>query len=379
MKNTIYLDHNATTPVHEDVLSAMLPYFTQHFGNASSKTHAFGWIAEQAVATAQEQVAQLINANKEEIIFTSGATESINTAIKGIAGAYGIKKNHIITCATEHLAVLETLEMISKNGYEITVLPVNRIGQIDLEELKNAITEKTLMACIMHANNETGTIHPIKEIAKILHEHDVIFFCDATQSAGKIAVDVKDDDIDLLCLSAHKMYGPKGVGALFIKNRKPKISLIPLIDGGGHQHGMRSGTLNVTGIVGLGKACEIALNSMWDDGIKISRLRTILEQRLTLLPDVFINGDIKNRLYNTTNICFKNKSASDLIKSLKNVAVSNGSACASDKATASHVLLAMRLSESEAQSSIRFSLGKSNTMDEVEQVVELLSKLYDKA
>jgi cysteine desulfurase len=379
MKNVIYLDHNATTPVLDEVMAAMLPYFTQHFGNASSKTHAFGWIAEQAVATAQTQVAQLINANNDEIIFTSGATESINTAIKGIAGAYGHKKNQIIACATEHLAVLDTLETLNKKGFEITVLPVNRSGQIDLEQLKNAITEKTLMAYIMHANNETGTIHPIKEIAQILHEHDVIFFCDATQSAGKIVVDVKDDDIDLLCLSAHKMYGPKGVGALYIKNKRPKINLMPLIDGGGHQHGMRSGTLNVTGIVGLGKACEIAMNSMWDDGIKISRLRTILEQRLTLLPDVFINGDIKNRLYNTTNICFKNKSAADLIKSLKNVAISNGSACASDKATASHVLLAMGLTESEAQSSIRFSFGKSNTMDEVEQVLALISKLFNEA
>jgi len=376
MMNAIYLDHNATTPVIEEVLITMLPYFTQHFGNASSKTHAFGWVAEQAVETAQIKVAQLINANKEEIIFTSGATESINTAIKGLASVYGIKKNHIITCATEHLAVLETLEGLSKIGFEITVLPVNRLGQIDLEEFENAFTEKTLMACIMHANNETGSIHPIKEIAKITHHHHAFLCCDATQTVGKITIDVHDDDIDLLCFSAHKIYGPKGVGALFIKNRKPKMALSPLIDGGGHQNGMRSGTLNVTGIVGFGKACEIAMNNMWDDGIKISRLRTILEQRLTLLPDTFINGDIKNRLYNTTNICFKNKSAADLIKSLKNVAVANGSACASAKANASHVLLAMGLTENEAQSSIRFSFGKSNTMEEVEQVIAMISTLY---
>jgi cysteine desulfurase len=377
MNNSIYLDHNATTPVLEDVLSAMLPYFTQHFGNASSKTHAYGWIAEQAVETAQIQVAQLINANKEEIIFTSGATESINAAIKGIAAVYGTHKNHIITVATEHLAVLDTLEHLSKKGFEITVLPVNRLGQIDLGQFKNAINEKTCLACIMHANNETGTLHPIKEIAKIAHDKNVLFCCDATQTAGKITLDVKDDDIDLLCFSAHKMYGPKGVGALYIKNKKPKLALAPLIDGGGHQHGMRSGTLNVTGIVGFGKSCEIAMHSMWDDGIKISRLRTILEQRLSLLPDVFINGDIKNRLYNTTNICFKNKSAANLIKGLKNVAVSNGSACASDKASASHVLLAMGLTEDEAQSAIRFSFGKTNTMEEVEQVIEMLSTLYN--
>ena len=376
MNNSIYLDHNATTPVLEDVLSAMLPYFTQHFGNASSKTHAYGWIAEQAVETAQIQVAQLINANKEEIIFTSGATESINMAIKGIANVYGGSKNHIITCATEHLAVLETLDVLSKKGFEITVLPVNRLGQIDLEQFKNAINEKTCLACIMHANNETGTLHPIKEIAKIAHEKNVFVLCDATQTAGKMIIDVKDDDIDLLCMASHKMYGPKGVGALYIKKGNPRVTLTPLIDGGGHQHGLRSGTLNVTGIVGFGKACEIATNSMWDDGIKISRLKTILEQRLTLLPNTFINGDIKNRLYNTTNICFKDKSAADLIKSLKNVAVANGSACASAKATASHVLLAMGLTENEAQSSLRFSFGKSNTMEDVEQVIAMISTLY---
>jgi cysteine desulfurase len=276
MNNSIYLDHNATTPVLEDVLSAMLPYFTQHFGNASSKTHAYGWIAEQAVETAQIQVAQLINANKEEIIFTSGATESINMAIKGIANVYGGSKNHIITCATEHLAVLETLDVLSKKGFEITVLPVNRLGQIDLEQFKNAINEKTCLACIMHANNETGTLHPIKEIAKIAHEKNVFVLCDATQTAGKMIIDVKDDDIDLLCMASHKMYGPKGVGALYIKKGNLKVTLTPLIDGGGHQHGLRSGTLNVTGIVGFGKACEIATNCMWDDGIKISRLKTIL-------------------------------------------------------------------------------------------------------
>lgn len=376
MHPPIYLDHNATTPVDEAVLASMLPYFTQHYGNAASKTHAFGWIAEQAVETAQIQVAHLINAQKDEIIFTSGATESINLAIKGYASKNGAVKNHIITAATEHLAVLDTLTGIEKKGFTVTVLPVDRMGQIDLEQFKCAFTDKTIMVCMMHANNETGSINPIKEIAKITHEHQAIFFCDATQSAGKINIDVVEDDIDMLCLSAHKMYGPKGVGALYIKKQRPSILLSPLIDGGGHQKGLRSGTLNVPGIVGLGKSCEIAQLTAWDNGIKLSRLRTILEQRLSLLPDCFINGDIKNRLYNTTNICFKNKAAADIIKALKNVAVSTGSACASDKASASHVLLAMGLSEHEAQSSIRFSFGKSNTMAEVELVVDLITKLY---
>jgi cysteine desulfurase len=376
MNKAIYLDHNASTAVDDEVLAAMLPYFTQHFGNASSKLHAFGWIAEQAVETAQIQVAALINAHKEEIIFTSGATESINLAIKGLADAYGAEKNHIITAATEHLAVLDTLSTLRKNGFDITILPVNRLGQIDLIQLKNAFTSKTLLVCMMHANNETGTIYPIKEIAQITHEHQAYFFCDATQSAGKIQIDVVADEIDMLCLSAHKMYGPKGVGALFVKKRKPAILLSPMIDGGGHQNGLRSGTLNVPGIVGLGKSCEIAMKTAWENGIKISRLRTVLEQRLTLFEDTFINGDIKNRLYNTTNICFNNKSAADIIKVLKNVAVSNGSACASAKANASHVLLAMGLNRQETQSSIRFSFGKSNTMEEVESVVALLSKLY---
>jgi cysteine desulfurase len=377
MNNVIYLDHNASTPVDAEVLAAMLPYFTQHYGNAASKTHAFGWIAEQAVETAQSQIASLINAQPEEIIFTSGATESINLAIKGMASTYGKVKNHIITTATEHSAVLDTLATLSKQGFEITILPVDRLGQIDLSHLNNVFTPKTLMVCIMHANNETGTIHPINEIAKITHENGALFFCDATQSIGKIQIDVIADDIDMLCLSAHKMYGPKGVGALFVKKKKPSILITPLIDGGGHQNGLRSGTLNVPGIVGLGKSCEIAKDTAWENGIKISRLRTVLEQKLTLLDDTFINGDIKNRLYNTTNICFNNKSAADIIKTLKNVAVSNGSACASAKANSSHVLMAMGLNKEEAQSSIRFSFGKTNTVEEVEAVISMITKLYE--
>lgn len=374
--HSIYFDHNASTAVAGEVLESMLPYFTTHYGNAASKTHAFGWIAEQAVDTALNQVAGFIQSHPDEIIFTSGATESINLAIKGLAATYGTKKNHIITCATEHSAVLDTLGVLSKMGFEISMIPVNRLGNIDLDELKKAFTPKTLMVCMMQVNNETGTIHPIKEIAAITHEHNAFLFCDATQAAGKLIIDVKDSNVDMLCFSAHKMYGPKGVGILYLKKLKNKIKLTPLIDGGGHQNGIRSGTLNVPGIVGLGKACESASLLMWENNIKISKLRTILEQRITLFPDTFINGDIKNRVCNTTNICFKNKTAPDIIKALKNVAVSNGSACASAKASASHVLMAMGLTEHEAQASIRFSLGKSNTLEEVEHVIQLLSSMY---
>jgi cysteine desulfurase len=374
--NDIYFDHNASTPVAKEVLEAMLPYFTTHYGNASSKTHAFGWIAEQAVETAKAEVANLLKCKTPEIVFTSGATESINLAIKGFASIYGKHKNHIITSATEHLAVLDTLLSLKNLGFEISVLPVDRLGKIDLNDFKNAFKPNTLMACIMHANNETGTIHPIKDIAKITHENNAVLFCDATQTFGKLNIDVVEYGIDMLCLSAHKIYGPKGVGALYVNNSTHKIKLLAQIEGGGHQNGLRSGTLNVPGIVGLGKACNLMDSTMWEDGIKISKLRTTLEQQLTEYPNTFINGDIKNRLYNTTNICFKDKSSADVIKALKKVAVSSGSACASAKASPSHVLLAMGLNEHEAHSSIRFSLGKSNTIEEIHHIVQLISTLY---
>jgi cysteine desulfurase len=305
----IYLDHNATTPVATEVLEVMLPYFTQHFGNASSKLHAYGWVAEQAIETATLQIATLINAQKNELIFTSGATESINLALKGATNFYGKAKNHIVTCVTEHKAILETLETISKKGFEVTLLSVDRSGRIDLDQLNEVCHDKTLMVCMMHANNETGTVHPIKQIGEIAHQHDALFFCDATQSAGKMQIDVLDEGIDLCCFSAHKLNGPKGVGLLYVKDDARKISLTPMIDGGGQQRGLRGGTLNVPGIVGFGKACELAEKNRWENGVQISRMRTILEQQATLFPDVFINGDIRNRLFNTTNICFKNKQA----------------------------------------------------------------------
>ncbi len=372
----IYFDHNATTPVDAEVLETMLPYFTKHYGNASSKTHAFGWIAEQAVKTAQEQVANLIQAHPEEIFFTSGATESINTALKGLCARFGNNKNHIISAVTEHEAVLENLKKLQLKGFEVTLLPVNQQGQINLEQLDKAFTSQTFLVCLMFANNETGTLFPIKEIAEITHKHGALLFCDATQAVGKVEVNVIESGIDILCLSAHKMYGPKGVGALYIKKKRPRINIQPLIDGGGHQNGMRSGTLNVPGIVGLGKACDMVKQQMAATNLKIANLRNLLEEKLTLLPNTYIHGDVQNRLVNTSNIGFKNKSAADLIRHLKKLAVSMGSACTSEKASPSHVLMAMGFSESEAQSSIRFSLGKHNTTEEVKAVIEMFNEIY---
>ncbi|MCE9539413.1 MAG: aminotransferase class V-fold PLP-dependent enzyme, partial [Bacteroidetes bacterium] len=263
MKSPIYLDHNATTPVDKRVLEKMLPYFTEKFGNASSRTHAFGWVAEDAVKTAREQVAQLINCLAQEIIFTSGATEAINLAIKGVWENYQTKGNHIITVKTEHKAVLDTCKSLERKGAEVTYLSVDREGLIDLEELKNALRPQTILVAVMYANNETGVIQPIKQIADLIHANNSVFMCDATQAVGKINCDVEDDHIDLMCLSAHKFYGPKGVGALYVRRKNPRVTLYPQIDGGGHERGLRSGTLNVTGIVGLGKACEIAQLEMW--------------------------------------------------------------------------------------------------------------------
>ncbi len=373
----IYLDYNATTPVDDVVLSAMLPYFNRFFGNASSKNHSFGWIAEQAVETAKMQIARLINAQSDEIILTSGATESINLALKGFAEKTGSEKNHIISSVTEHMAVLDTLSVLEKKGFEITLLPVNAKGQINVDELRKSIKPSTMLICLMYANNETGYINPVNEIAEIAHENKCLFFCDATQAAGKIPIDVKLSNIDMLCLSAHKMYGPKGVGALYIRNKRPKISLTPLIDGGGQQNGLRSGTLNVAGIVGMGKACELAAAEMSHYTEKMINLRNRLENEISTLPGIKINGDTNSRLPNTSNICFKGKTAGEIFKSLKNIAVSSGSACTSAKTEASHVLLSMGLNNADAQSSIRFSLGKFNTLDDIENTVTKIKKLYE--
>lgn len=373
MKTPIYLDHNATTPVDKRVLEMMLPYFTEKFGNASSRTHAFGWVAEDAVKTAREQVAQLINCLAQEIIFTSGATEAINLAIKGVWENYQTKGKHIITVKTEHKAVLDTCKSLQRKGAEITYLSVDREGLIDLEQLKNALTPQTILVAIMYANNETGVIQPVKQIADLVHANNSIFMCDATQAVGKINCDVEDDHVDLMCLSAHKFYGPKGIGALYVRRKNPRVTLYPQIDGGGHERGLRSGTLNVTGIVGLGKACEIAHQEMWDDSIRISKLRTKLEQHLCDLPNVFINGSTRHRLFNVTNITFQGIRSETLINKIPNIALAMGSACTSAIAEPSHVLKAMGMSDEDSYSAVRFSLGKYTTEAEINEVIEIVS------
>lgn len=373
MKTPIYLDYNATTPVDKRVLDFMLPYFSEKFGNASSRTHAFGWVAEDAVKTAREQVAKLINCAEQEIIFTSGATESINLAIKGVWDNYQTKGKHLITVKTEHKAVLDVCKSLEEKGSQVTYLSVDREGLIDLEELKNALTPQTILVAVMFANNETGVIQPIKKIAELVHANNSIFMCDATQAVGKVNIDIDEEHIDLMCISAHKLYGPKGVGALYVRRKNPRVSLHAQIDGGAHERGLRSGTLNVTGIVGLGKACEIAQQEMWEDAARISKLRTKLEQHLCDLENVFINGSTKNRLYTTTNITFQGIRSESLISKIPNLAVAMGSACTSAIAQPSHVLKAMGLSEEDAYSSIRFSLGKYTTDEEINKTIEMVS------
>ena len=375
MKTPIYLDYNATTPVDKRVLETMLPYFTEKFGNASSHTHAFGWVAEDAVKTAREQVARLINCLAQEIVFTSGATEAINLAIKGVWENYQTKSKHIITVKTEHKAVLDTCKSLERKGAEITYLSVDREGLIDLEELKKALRPQTILVAIMYANNETGVLQPIKQIADLVHANNSIFMCDATQAIGKINCDVEEEHIDLMCLSAHKLYGPKGVGALYVRRKNPRVTLYPQIDGGGHERGLRSGTLNVTGIVGLGKACEIAQEEMWDDAVRISKLRTKLEQHLCSIENVFINGSTKHRLFNVTNITFQGVRSEHLITKIPGICISMGSACTSAVAEPSHVLKAMSLSDEDSFSSVRFSLGKYTTEAEINEVIEMLRKV----
>ncbi len=374
MKTPIYLDYNATTPIDKRVMEAMLPYFTEKFGNASSRTHAFGWVANDAVKTAREQIAQLINCLSQEIVYTSGATEAINLAIKGVWDNYQNKGKQIITVKTEHKAVLDTCKSLEKKGAEITYLAVDPEGLIDLEEFKKALTPQTILVAVMYANNETGVIQPIKKIADLVHANNSIFMCDATQAVGKINIDVEDEHIDLMCMSAHKMYGPKGVGALYVRRKNPRVSLLPQINGGGHELGLRSGTLNVTGIVGFGKACEIAQKEMWEDAARISKLRTKLEQLLCNLENVFINGSTKHRLFNVTNITFQGIRSEDLIKKISHIAVAMGSACTSAVAEPSHVLKAMGLNDEDSYSAIRFSLGKYTTDAEIIEIIESVSK-----
>ncbi len=370
----IYFDNNATTPIDKRVLDEMLPFLTENFANPSS-THHFGITSNEAVKKARIQVAELIGAEENEIIFTSGSTEAINIALKGVAENYSAKGKHIITVSTEHYAVLDTCKHLESKGYEVTYLPVSKVGLIDLTELKNSFRADTILVCVMYVNNETGVIQPIKEIASLAHDVGALFMTDATQAAGKIKIDVDELGIDLLCMSGHKMYAPKGVGALYVRQRMNRVRLSALIHGGGHEKGLRSGTLNVAGIVALAKACEIAQKEMKQDAERIFALRDELENELLKINGTFVNGKTASRIFNTTNICFRGSDANVMIGRMKNVAVSNGSACTAAVVEPSHVLTAMGLCDDDAFASIRFSLGKHNEENEIKAVVNIVSGL----
>ena len=372
LQTPIYLDNHATTPVDPRVLAAMLPYFTERFGNAASKSHAFGWEADAAVDTAREQVAKLIGAaSPREIVFTSGATESDNLAIKGVADAYRDKGNHIVTCVTEHKAVLDSCKVLAKHGFEITYLPVGSDGLIDLQRLRAAITDKTILLSIMAANNEIGTIQPVKEIGRLAKEKNILFHSDATQGVGKFPIAVDAMGIDLLSLTAHKMYGPKGIGALYVRSAKPRVKLTSLIDGGGHERGMRSGTLNVPGIVGLGQACELSQIEMSAEAERLIALRERLKDGiLKQLDDVQINGHAVERLPGNLNLSFAYIEGESLLMGLKDIAVSTGSACTSASLAPSYVLKAIGLADELAYSAIRFGLGRFTNEEEIDYTVK---------
>ncbi len=372
----IYLDHNATTPVDPEVLQAMLPYFTDKPGNAASRHHAFGWVAEEAVDKAREQLAQLIQADPREIIFTSGATESDNLALKGVFEMYHRKGRHLITVKSEHNAVLDAGESIEKQGGEVTYLDVNEEGLIDLEALDAAIRPDTVLVSVMWANNETGVIQPMKAIGELCAKHGVLLMSDATQAVGKIPVDPRETGVHLLAFSAHKMYGPKGVGALYVSRRQPRVKLSPQIYGGGHEQGMRSGTLNVPAIVGLGKAAEIAGRQMEEEAERLARLRDKLENTLLeRLEAAFVNGSREHRLPHVSNMSFRYVEGENLMMNLNQViAVSSGSACTSASLEPSHVLRAMGMSDDLAHAAIRFSLGRFTTEEQVDRSIEAVVK-----
>jgi cysteine desulfurase len=379
MDNIIYLDNNATTPVDSRVLEAMLPYFSNEYANASS-THNFGQSIKKSINRSREEVANLIGANSNEIIFTSGATESINLSLIGYALANIEKGKHIITLKTEHKAVLDTCKYLETIGFEISYLSVNNDGLIDLNKLKSEINDSSILISVMFVNNEIGVIQPIKEIANIAHDSAMAFFCDATQAVGKVDILVNEFDIDIMAFSGHKFYAPKGIGGLYIKGlSNNKFKLQPILHGGGHENGIRSGTLNVPGIVALGKACELAKKEMNDNAEIISALRNELENDLLKFPGSFVNGSIENRIYNVCNICFPGMDANVMIGKMKNVAVSNGSACTSAIIEPSHVLAAIGLSDRDAFASIRFSLGKYNNRSEVHTVSKLVRELFIKS
>ncbi len=374
VKIPIFMDNHSTTPVDPRVLDAMLPYFREDFGNAASRNHPFGWKAEKATELAREQVGAIIGASGKEIVWTSGATESINLAIKGVAEFYHEKGNHIITGQTEHKATLDTCKRLEKQGLQVTYLPVDKEGLISPEQVAAAITDKTILVALMLANNEVGSVHPIKAIGEVVKARGVLFFVDAVQGVGKIPFDVNDCKVDLAAISAHKMYGPKGVGALYVR-RKPRVRLTALIDGGGHERGMRSGTLNVPGIVGFGKACELAKAEMFEEAARLTQMRDRLKDKLfAALPEIYINGSWEHRLPGNLNISFAYVEGEGLMMALKDVAVSSGSACTSASLEPSYVLRALGIGEELAHTSIRFGIGRFNTVEEIDYVADHVIK-----
>jgi len=382
MKLPIYMDYHATTPMDPRVFEAMKPYFMETFGNAASRNHSFGWEAEEAVEKSRKQIADLIGSTTKEIVFTSGATESNNLALKGIAEMYAEKGNHIITAATEHKAILDTCKRLEKHGIRVTYLPVQANGLIDLEMLKEAITDKTILISIMYANNEIGVIQPMAEIGKIAKAKGVLVHSDATQAVGKVPVNVLKDNIDLMSMSGHKIYGPKGVGALYVRRKSPRVQITAQMDGGGHERGMRSGTLNVPGIVGLGEACAICNADMPEESKRMAYLRDKLRGKLeSELDEVYINGTMEHRLPNNLNISFAYVEGESLLMGINDIAVSSGSACTSATLEPSYVLKALGAGDDLAHSSIRFGLGRFNTEEEVNyvaaKVIDVVKKLRE--
>jgi len=382
MKLPIYMDYHATTPMDPRVFEAMKPYFLQTFGNAASRNHSFGWEAEEAVEKSRKQIASLIGATAKEIVFTSGATESNNLALKGVAEMYAEKGNHIITAATEHKAILDTCKRLEKHGVRVTYLPVQTNGLVDLEQLQAAITDKTILISIMYANNEIGVIQPIAELGKIAKSKGVLLHTDATQAVGKVPVNVIKDNVDLMSLSGHKMYGPKGVGALYVRRKSPRVQITAQMDGGGHERGMRSGTLNVPGIVGLGEACALCQAEMPEESKRMAFLRDKLMHKLqSELDETYINGTLEHRLPNNLNISFAYVEGESLLMGINDIAVSSGSACTSATLEPSYVLKALGAGDDLAHSSIRFGLGRFNTEEEVDyvaaKVIDVVKKLRE--
>lgn len=378
MKLPIYLDNNATTQLDPRVFEVMTPFFLENYGNAASKSHAFGWKAEEAVDYAREQIAALIGANEKEIIFTSGATESNNLALKGVFEMYAAKGNHFITVSTEHKAILDTCKHLEKLGAEVTYLPVGGDGLLKVEQVAEAIKPNTVLVSVMFGNNELGVIQPIREIGKLCKDHGILFHTDATQAVGKIPVNVLEDHIDLMSFTAHKMYGPKGVGALYVRRKNPRVKVTAQLDGGGHERGMRSGTLNVPGIVGFGKACELARLEMDAEGKRLMALRDKLESALLKLEESYINGSVEHRLPHTTNISFKYVEGEGLMMGIKDIAVSSGSACTSASLEPSYVLKNLGLDDELAHSSLRFGLGRFTTEEEIDFTIKCVTEAVNK-